>query len=80
MISDDNKRNATIKCQTKVTYGVLDKRNFERSLKKIEMRRNNKFIEILSAIPCFIGMKKNAIQKFTYFMEKQRHVRKQVVY
>ena len=28
LISDDNKRNATIKCLTKVTYGMLDKRNF----------------------------------------------------
>ena len=61
LISEDNRRNATVKCLTKVTYGVLDKRNFERSLKKIEGRRTHKLIEFLTAIPCFSDMKKTSL-------------------
>ena len=80
MVSSDNRRNATVKCLTKVTYGVLDKRNFDRSLSKIEQRRTHKLLEFLSAIPCFVGMKRTAIQKFVYFMEKRKCIRKQVVY
>lgn len=80
LVNQDNRRNATVKCMTKVTYGVLDKRNFDRSLNKIEQRRSHKLLEFLSGIPCFVGMKRTVIQKFVYFMEKQEYIRKQVVY
>lgn len=44
LLSSDSKRAATVKCQTQVIFATLDKRNFERSLNKIEARKNAKFI------------------------------------
>lgn len=64
LLNSDNKRNATVKCVTTVTYAVLDRRNFDRSLKKIEARLTSKRIEFLAGIPCFLGMKKAVVQKF----------------
>lgn len=80
LLSEDSKRNATVKCITGTIFATLDRRNFDRSLKKIEARHTNKIITFLTSIPCFIGMKKGIVQKFIYFMTKERFIRNQVVY
>lgn len=47
LLNADNRRNATVTCVTKCVFGVLDKRNFDRSLSKIEMRRTNQLLDFL---------------------------------
>lgn len=80
LMSSDNTRNATIHCDVECVFATLDKESFDLSLKKIEQRYNLKLMNFLTDIPCFSGMTKGNIHRFTYYLKRVKFHYKQVVY
>eukprot|EP00347_Sterkiella_histriomuscorum_P020337 403338195 len=73
-------RAATIRCYQETHFATLDKFDYETSLMKIERKHQNKILEFMMDIPCFRLFTKNSILKFSYYLQKEKFKRNQVLY
>jgi CRP-like cAMP-binding protein len=59
-------RAATIKCLTDCHFAVISKNVYERILKKIEVKNQNKLVDFFQHLPFFEGWSRTALAKLKY--------------
>ena len=59
-------RAATIKCLTDCHFAVISKNVYERLLKKIEVKNQNKLVDFFQHLPFFQGWSRTALAKLKY--------------
>ena len=63
-------RAATIKCLTDSHFLVLQKKDYERILKRADETSMNKLIDFFKSMPHFSNWFKNALSKLTYYFSR----------
>lgn len=59
-------RQATIRCVTDCHFAVISKNVYERILKKIEVKNQNKLVDFFQHLPFFDGWSRTALAKLKY--------------
>ena len=76
----DQPRSATILCNTDCHFAVLGKGDYMKIIGKAEMRILDRIIDFLGEIPFFAKWGKKKLGKLTYYLDKKKFKRKQVVF
>jgi len=64
-------RAATIKCLTDCHFAVISKNVYERILKKIEVKNQNKLVDFFQHLPFFEGWSRTALAKLKYIFAQR---------
>ncbi|CDW90548.1 UNKNOWN [Stylonychia lemnae] len=72
-------RSATIKTLTETHLLVLNRKDFERVLRRQEEASISKLVDFFKSIPFFKNWTKNALSKLTYFFHRETFSRNQIL-
>lgn len=75
-----NNRAATIKCLNDCHFGILSKKDYDRTLKQHTKGQMDTFIKFMKNTPQFREWTKNTLSKFFYSWRKQVYYKDQLVY
>jgi cAMP-dependent protein kinase regulator/cGMP-dependent protein kinase 2 len=70
----NNPRAATIKCLTDCHFAVISKNVYERILKKIEVKNQNKLVDFFQHLPFFKGWSRTALAKLKYVFNLKEYL------
>lgn len=68
-------RAATVKCLTDCHFAVLSKSDFEILLKKLEVKREKRFVDFLEGLPFFSNQSRVALVKLKYLMQQRLYIK-----
>jgi CRP-like cAMP-binding protein len=72
-------RAATVKCLTDCHFAVLSKPDFEALLKKLEVKREKRFVDFLESLPFFSNQSRVALVKLKYLIQPRHYIKGQEV-
>ena len=72
-------RAATIRCVTDCHFAVVNKADYESLLKKIELKKEKRFVDFLESLPFFSNQSRVALIKLKYLMQQREYIKYQEV-
>ena len=72
-------RLATVTCLTDCHYAVISKNVYERILKKIEVKNQNKLVDFFQHLPFFQNWSRTALAKLKYIFQPREFISGQTV-
>ena len=73
-------RAATVVCKEPTVLAFLDRQAYDKVLRKLQQNQLGANVRFLQSVPFFRAWTKNSVAKFSYFFEKRRFRRNQLVY
>jgi hypothetical protein len=77
---NDAKRAATIQCLTDCFFAVIDRENYEKTLKRIELRAVQNKVNFFRSLPFVKHWTLSQVQKLVYMFSERRITRNQTLY
>jgi len=68
-------RAATIRCATECYFAVVSKADYDSLLKKIEMKKEKRFVDFLESLPFFSNQSRVALTKLKYLMQQKEFIK-----
>ena len=73
-------RAATIRCKDTCHFAVIERRDYQKVLMRMEQKRLDEVTDFLQALPYFSHWARHSLQKLQYFFEKRVYIREQPVF